>query len=138
MKPNIVYHGSVTRNIVEFEPQKRYTPGVLGKNAKPLIYAAADPAYAAGHGFEWSSDEGIDIYEKGGVVILEVPKKFKNRLNQSICVYELPSKTFHLLMKDSPKSLIYISSEKVKPISVNIFKSVFEGFKFYNSKIIIK
>ena len=137
MKPLIVYHGSKIKNIKELEPRKRYTPGILGNKANLLIYAAADPAYAAGHAFEWSSDDGIDIYDNEGIVTLEVPKKFKSKLNISICIYELSSKTFTLLKRDSPKSRIYISPKKVKPINAKCFKSVFEAFKFYNGKIII-
>jgi hypothetical protein len=135
MKPSILYHGSTTPDIKTLEPRKRYTPAALGKKAKPAIYAAADPAYAVGHGFPWSSDEGFDIYEKDGTVVLMVPREMKGRLEQKIFVYALPARGFHLLKEDSPKSRIYLSHRRVKPIKAEGFDNVRKAMKYYGGKI---
>ena len=135
MKLKYVYHGSTTSGIKELEPRKRYTPGILGKEAKPAIYAAADPAYAAGHAFPWKSSEGFDIFEKDNRVILIVPKKFKKRLDQQIYIYKLPIKNFKLLKPDTPKALIYISYKKVEPVEVKAFKNIIEALKFYGGEV---
>src|SRR3989344_5542263 len=133
-KKKFLYHGSIVASIKELEPRKRYTPGVLGSNAKPAVYAAANPAYAAGHGFPWGSSEGFDIYENNGIVILAVPKKYKSRLNVPLFVYKIPWKKFILLKKDSPKTRIYISYRKVKPAGVKSFKNVKEAIEYYGGK----
>ena len=75
MKLKYLYHCSTTPGIKELEPRKRFTPMILGKKAKPAIYAAKDPGYAAGHGFSWKSSDGLDIFEYNNKVILKVPKK---------------------------------------------------------------
>ena len=114
----------------------RYTPGVLKGKAKPAIYAAADPAYAVAHSFPLGgSSEGFDVYEHKGVVILVVPKKYKKRLNQPVFIYKIYEKDFKLLVNDSPKTRIYISYKKVKPIDVVSFETVAEGIKHYNGTI---
>jgi len=136
MKLKYLYHGSTTPSLQELTPQKRYTPKTLGKNAKPAIYAAADPAYAAGHAFPWVSDEGFDIYELNNTVTLIVPKKHRNRLNQETFIYKLPSKDFRLLKEEQdPKTRIYLTNKKVKPISVKSFKNVKEAIEFYGGKV---
>jgi hypothetical protein len=57
MKPAYLYHGSTTSDIKILIPKLRHTPGEL-KEKKEAIYAASDPAYAAGHAFPWTSKEG--------------------------------------------------------------------------------
>ncbi len=135
MKPKYVYHGSITSGIKELDPRKRYTPGVLGKDVRAAIYAAANPVYAAAHGFPWGSSEGFDVYENKGIVTLVVPKRHRKRLNQPVFIYKLPGKYFKLLVNDSPKTQIYISYKKVKPVDVFSFDSVTEAIKYYKGKI---
>ena len=135
MKLRYLYHGSITPGIKELKPMIRYTPGVLKGKAKPAIYAAADPAYAVAHGFPWGSSEGFDVYEYKGVVTLVVPKKYKKRLNQPVFIYKIYGKDFKLLLNDSPKTRIYISYKKVKPIDVVSFETVTEGIKYYKARI---
>jgi len=134
MKLKYLYHGSITSEIRELEPRKRYTPGVLKGRAKPAIYAAADPAYAVAHGFPWGSSEGFDVYEYNGVVTLVVPKKHKKRLNQPVFIYKISGKYFKLLVNDSPKTQIYISYRKVKPTEVISFSSVAKAIKYYKGE----
>ena len=134
-KKNFLYHGSIVAGIKELEPRKRYTPGVLGNNAKPAVYAAANPAYAAGHGFPWGSNDGFDIYENKGIVTLIVPKRHKKRLNQPVFIYKISGKYFKLLVNDSPKTRIYISYKKAKPVEVKSFKNVREAIRYYGGKI---
>ena len=132
MKLKYLYHGSITSEIRELEPRKRYTPGVLKGRAKPAIYAAADPAYAVAHGFPWGSSEGFDVYEYNGVVTLVVPKKHKKRLNQPVFIYKISGKIRSFVWI---KTKIYISYRKVKPTEVISFSSVAKAIKYYKGKI---
>lgn len=52
----ILYHGSPEGNIKKFELRKNTTPGILGENVKPAIYATDILAYAVAFGFPWSTN----------------------------------------------------------------------------------
>ena len=136
MRKKYLYHGSIIAGIEEIEPRKRFIPAELVNEAKPAVYAADNPGYAAGHGFPWKSSEGFDIYEYEGKIVLKAPRKFKDRLKQKLFVYKLPAKDFKLLKKDSLKTSIYFSYEKVRPISVKFFSSVKNALDFYNVKVV--
>lgn len=135
MRSNYLYHGSTTKGIKLFEPRKRFTPGVLGKNVPPAIYATDDPRYAAAHAFSWSSKEGFDTYYEKNNLILEVPKKFQKRLDQKICIYTVPKESFELLKKVEPKGRNYWSLQQVKPLSIKCFNSVRDAFIYYGAII---
>jgi hypothetical protein len=130
-----VYHGSKTPDIEELEPRQRFTPGLLRGREVPLIYAASDPAYAAGHGFEWTSEEGFDIGEKNGEIVLKVPQRHLERLNTPIHIYTLPADNFRILEENSPKASILVSDKRVRPIKVDSFRNVREAIEHYKGRV---
>lgn len=145
MQPSHVYHASPLDDLAILEPRDRYVHKSLYFQHRPILYAAADPAYASGHGFAWSSDEGIDIHvDEEGVVILEVPAAHAHRLQQQVCIYTLPASSFTLL-RERPlptevvaKEAIYISYEPVTPITTTCFATVQEAVLFYGGKVVIR
>ena len=130
-----LYHGSSTPNIKEFEPRKRYTPGALGKDVPPAIYATDDAAYASGHAFPWSSKEGFDLRYENGKLVLIVPEKEQDRLNQKIYIYKLKADNFELLPDVSPKGRTFWSLKPATPIEVKEFQTVKEAVEFYGGNI---
>jgi len=133
--PKFVYHGSVTPDIKMFEPRKRYTPGEFSENEiNEAIYAGDDPAYCAAHAFPWGSEEGFNLFYENDKVVLEVPEKYKDSLNQKVYIYKLPSSAFKLLDIE-PKGHNFWSKEKVKPIGIQKFNSVTEAIKTLGGKI---
>jgi len=127
--PKFLYHGSLTPNIKEFTPRKRYAPRELGEGVPEAIYAGDEPAYAAAHSFPWSAKEGFDvIYEDGGLVLI-VPKRFVERLNHEVYIYKLPGDTFELLKDVNPKGHNFWSHEAVVPTNFNKYASVTDAVK---------
>lgn len=130
--PAFLYHGTVTANIKELEPRKRYTPG--GGEVPPRIYATDRPDFAVMHAFPWSSDEGIDIVEHEGKLSLLIPEHLKDRLEQSICIYELKGDTF-IFTEEEETGNTYHSDTPVIPDSVEEFSSVTEAVKHYGGTV---
>ena len=142
MSPHeFLYHGSTTPDIKEFEPRKRLTPGALGKDASPAVYATDHPAYAAAQSFPWSSSEGFDARFKRGLiskrerVVLIVPRKFKGRLNQKVYIYKLPGATFELIEGAAPEGHNFRSLVKVKPVDYKPFETVTKALIHFDGKI---
>lgn len=131
-KPIFLYHGSLVGSIKEFEPRKRYTPG--GIDAVPRVYASDKAAFAAMHAFPWSSDEGIDIDERNGTLILQVPESLKERLNQKVFIYTLDAESF-LFTEEEGTGNTYHTEECVKPISVEEFGSVAAAVEHYGGTV---
>jgi hypothetical protein len=137
IRPSVktLYHGTSVAGIEELEPRRRFTPGALGMDAPPAIYATDDPAYAAAQAFPWSSAEGFDLRYVEGVVVLTVPGEHAPRLEQPICVYELPATSFELLPQVAPRGRNYRSLRAVRPISVQAFPTVRAGIERYGGQV---
>lgn len=138
--PSFLYHGSSTPGIEILEPRKRYTPG-YEQNSPEGIYASDDPAFAAAHAWEWSSNEGILLYyeedetqEGFTYVHLEVPSNIYERLNQTIYIYTLDSRSFTWL-KDDVVGRSFRSLESVKCLSCQHFSTVVEAVETFGGKV---
>lgn len=135
-KPSFFYHGSVTPDIAELEPRRRYTPGAYeGKEILKSVYAGDDPAYCAAHAFPWGSDEGFELDFENGKVVLSVPEQFKERLSVRVYVYKLPGEPFELLKEVKPIGHNFATQEKVKPLAVEEFNSVEEAVNHYGGEV---
>jgi hypothetical protein len=127
-----VYHGSVTSDITEFEPRKRYTPS--GTDVLPRIYASPNPMFAAAHSFPWSSDEGIDVTFDNGKTILVVPEQHKDRLNQPVYIYKIDSTSFELTEEEKTGET-YHSNKAVTPTAMTSFNSVIEAIEHFGGRV---
>lgn len=130
--PAFLYHGTLTANIMEFEPRKRFTPG--GLDVPPRIYATDRPDFAVMHAFPWSSDEGIDIVEREGKLHLQVPKHLKSRLNQPIYIYKLKGDNF-MFTEEEGTGNTYHCEEPLIPEGVEGFDSVTEAVHHYGGVV---
>ena len=101
----------------------------------PAIYATDDPAYAAGHAFPWSSPEGFDLGYENEKLILVVPSKKQDRLNQKIYIYKLKADNFELLKDVKPKGRNFWSLKPATPIEVQEFQTVKEAVEIYGGSV---
>jgi hypothetical protein len=133
---NKMYRSGPKQNIKIFEPRNpSKTHNKLFKN-KQIIYVSNDISYAAGFCFEWSDDEGFKFGRyNNGPWTLEIPKKYKNRLNQKCSMYEVNNKPFKKINIKTPE---YYSTEPVKVIKETKFKSCYDCLKKYNVVLKIK
>jgi hypothetical protein len=141
--PKFVFHASPTGDIKEFEPRNGATPTVENRQSPARVYATDNPAYAAGHGFDWSTNEGVSLGfrtdEVGQEVLeLEVPSALTNRLNKPVYVYSLPGELFDLLPHVAPFGHNYASTTPVKPIDVARFPDVRTAVESYGGVVKIK
>ena len=132
-QPIKMYRSGVTQNIKIFTPR---TPDKVHDDmfrSKSLIYATSDPGYAAGFCFDWPDDEGFEFGNyNNGPWKLEVPKKYKDRLNPSCSLYELENKSFKRIDVNTPE---YYSEEPVKVIKENKFDSCYDCLKKYGVRL---
>ena len=136
---NYLYHGSITPNIEILEPRKRYTPGALGKEVPPAVYAGDDPFYCIGHALPWSSKDGFDLgFDAHGKCVFYVPLDRKFLLNQEVYLYTVPKEKFMLLPNVAPNGHNYWSLDSVKTIKVKKFKTVFEAAEKLNGIILYR
>jgi len=123
----VLYHGSITPNIEQLEPRRRYTPGQLGDDVPAAVYATDDPAYAAAHAFPWGSDEGFDLRYIDGMLHFEVPAQFRDRLKVPAYLYELPADNFTVIDGVRPLGRNYWATVPVKPTGRIDYQTVEEG-----------
>lgn len=131
-----IYHGTIIKGITILEPKKRYTPGgeTSAEAIGERIYASYIPAFAAAHGFPWSSEDGIDVEVDGETIILVLPKDKQALLEQAVCIYTLPDDTFKLTIEEET-GLTYHSTEPVAPIECHCFTSIIDAMKEYGGTI---
>ncbi len=130
-----VYHGTTTPDISELEQRTRYTPAILSDRTQAAIYAGDDPAYAAGHAIPWSSEEGFDLDYEGEKVVLSVPDRFRDRVNQEIYIYILPGDSFELLESVKPEGHNFRSLHRVRPLGILFFGTVQEAMNYFGGEI---
>lgn len=131
-----IYHGTVQQGLKTIKPFKRYTPGGadIADSIPPRIYATFEPAYAVAHSFPWSTDDGVDIAIKAGVVTILIPEHKRSVLEQPVCIYSLPSDTF-VFTKEEETGLTYHSDTEVTVIRSQCFGSVSEAMENFGGKI---
>jgi hypothetical protein len=134
MDKEILYHGSTTKYIDVFEPQKRFTPGEAV--VEPRIYATDLPVFAAMHAFPWSSDEGIDIMFDTTGATLKIPEKYITRLEQPVYIYRLPKDNF-IQTPEEKTDHTFHSLNPVQPLGVLGFESVTQAIQHYKGHIVI-
>lgn len=134
MKP--IYHGTVKCDLSIIKPFRRYTPGGedLADTIPPRIYATYNPAYAVAHSFPWSSDDGVDIAIKDGVITLVIPKDRQSVLEQKVCIYTLPDTTFTFTSEEET-GLTYHSTAEVIPTNCECFDTVTIAIKHFGGNI---
>ncbi|MEZ4194972.1 MAG: hypothetical protein R3B53_01045 [Candidatus Paceibacterota bacterium] len=132
-----IYHGTTQKDLQVIKPFKRYTPGGkdIADSIPPRIYATYNPAYAVAHSFPWSSDDGVDISIRDGIVTIIVPSDKESVLKQEVCIYTLPDDTF-VFTDEEETGLTYHTTEEIKPITCQSFKSVAEAMDKMGGKII--
>jgi hypothetical protein len=135
IKKKKMYRSGPVQNIKLFSPKKPIKTPLTHKSFKnkQLIYATDDIEYAAGFCFDWADDDGfkfdwVDKVNHQKPWVLEVPKKYKNRLNQKCSVYELENNTFKRIKVVDPE---YYSIKPVKVIKEIKFKSCYDCLKKY-------
>ena len=131
----IIYRSGPIQNIKSFNPRKPdKAHSQLLKN-KDIIYASDDSSFAAGFCFIWSDKDGFKFGRyNNGPWTLEVPNKFKDRLNSECSMYELESESFKKF-KDI-KTPEFYSIIPVKVIKEIKFKSCYKCLNNY--KVILK
>ncbi len=135
-----LYHGTVAEGVEALAPRRRYTPGALGDDPPPAVYATDDPAYAAAHAFPWSSKEGFGLsydapYERGGRPVLRVPAAQEHRLERPVFVYALPAEGFELLGTVTPLGQNYRIEAPVPPVGVERFPTVRAAVEHYGGRV---
>lgn len=131
-----LYHGSSTDGIERLEPRLRYTPGEE-LNSPAGIYATDLPAFAAGHSFPWSTDEGIDLNVIEGVVVMDVPQSILDRLERNIYIYTVSADPFTFLECES-SGHTYRTTQPVDCLAKAAFHNVKEAIEFYGGRVIVK
>ncbi len=131
----ILYHGSSTDGIERLEPRLRYTPEEE-LDSPAGIYATDLPAFAAGHSFPWSSDEGINLDIIEGIVIMEVPQSMLDRLECDIYIYTVSSELFTLVENESTGHT-YRATQPVDCLDKMSFQNVKEAIEYYGGQVII-
>ena len=129
---NRMYRSGPVQNIKVFRPRTPVkTHSKTFKNKiKDFVYATNDISFAAGFCFYWSIDEGFKYgRNNNGPNTLEVPKKYKNRLNQKCSMYEVENSTFKKMINNHSE---YYSTEPVKVIKETKFKSCSDCLKKCN------
>jgi hypothetical protein len=124
-----MYRSGPVQNIKMFNPRNSSkSHNKLFKN-KQIIYATDNISYAAGFCFEWSDNEGF-VYGRwnNGPWVLEMPKKYKNRLDSKCSMYELENNTFRKFNIKTPE---YYSTKPVKVIKEVKFRSCYDCLKKY-------
>lgn len=113
-KPVFLYHGSATSGIKVLKPRRRRVPGT-DMDAPSAVYASDDPAFAAGFGFLWGSNEGGIWHgyatddDEGSVVCMTVSTTHRHKLEQPVSVYKVSSDSFELMSHVPPEGRNYRS-----------------------------
>lgn len=92
-KPKFVYHGS-DKLFTKVKTGSRSRPD--NKNV-PRLFASPNPAFAAAQGgFEWYSDDGIDVKtdDDTGQIIFVVPQEHAHKLKNPMYMYKMSGKNF--------------------------------------------
>lgn len=82
------YHASEKQGLKFLNPEE--TKSTHLKTLKPYVFVTNDKTYAAGFCFPWSNNEGFKYGSKsetGSDWVLEIPKKFIDRLKNSCSLY---------------------------------------------------
>lgn len=110
-----LYHASEKQGLRQLRPE--YSKTRIKKNIKG-VYASNDESYAAGFCFNWSEDEGFEFGRiNNGKWTLEVPKKYKNRLDKPCSIYTVGG-NFNKINIGTPE---FVSDENVKVLSEEKF-----------------
>lgn len=135
-KPPFLWHGTLSSNVTEFLPKRISTPGALKKELVPeRVYASDLPAFSAAHSFPWATKEGFDLgVGVDGYVVFNVPVHLKDRLNQKVYIYKLPSDNF-VLTPEETTGRTYGSLNPVTPIEVLEFNSVVEAVQNFGGEV---
>lgn len=134
-KPEFLYHGTNLADIEEFEPRKRLIPGSDKGDIPSRVYAGDNPAFAAAFSFPWTTDEGFELFfNEAGKVIFNVPAKFKDRLNQPVYLYKMPSGQFEPTSGEGTGHS-YHTEKKVKPVETQTFATVREAIENYGGEV---
>lgn len=134
-KPAFLYHGTNVQNIEEFEPRKRLIPGGANEDVPQRVYAGDNPAFVAAHSFPWMTGEGFDLsFNDAGEVTFRVPKQFRERLQQRVYVYKVPSGQFALTSGEGTGHT-YHSENNVKPVACQTFETVQEAIEHFGGKV---
>jgi hypothetical protein len=132
----VFYHGSPIDGIECLEPRRRYTPGEE-RDSPESVYASDLPAFAAALSFPWSSDEGIDLYVDGTVVLLEVPRSIFGRLQRDAYIYSVDSRHFSLVEYEATGHT-FRATQAVPCLAKVSFQSVVEAVEYYGGYVVIK
>ena len=128
-----MYRSGHTQNIKMFNPKNPDKAHNKQFRSKNLIYATNNPSYAAGFCFDWFDKEGFRFGRiNQNPWLLEMPKKYKNRLNQKCSFYELESASFKKIDVRTPE---YYSEKSVKVIKEIKFDSCYDCLEKYKVQI---
>lgn len=128
-----LYHGSLTPGLAMLEPRKRFLPGGVEASRWPaLVYASELPAFAAAHAFPWDSAEGFLLSVSGDArVSFSVPELHRNRLQQPMCVYQVPAENFTWTAAEHTGHT-YHNDRPILVISCAQFRTVEEAIEHYD------
>ena len=130
IKNKKLYRSGSIQDIKIFSPKNPIKTHNKSFDNKQLVYATDDIEYAAGFCFSWSNSQGFEFGRiDQGSWTLEVPKKYKNKLNHKCSMYELENNTFKKINIRTPE---YYSIEPVKVVKEIKFNSCYKCLKKYN------
>jgi len=132
--PKILYHASQHQGLKYLEA--KYTQSTHLKTLSPAIYATDDKSYAAGFCFNWNSNEGFSYgSENFGQWELQIPKRYKHKLDIPCSIYEISSNGFKKVYGVSTPE--FESRSTVKVLKEEKYKTARECLEQNNVKIVI-
>ena len=95
--PSTLYHASPNQGLKLIDPSK--TESTHLKVMKAYVYGTDDKSYSAGFSFNWSSRDGFKYGQDGpeDPWLLQIPRKYINKLKLPCSIYELDTKGFKKL-----------------------------------------
>ncbi len=133
-KPPFLYHGSSASGLGNLEPHRRYIPS---EDVAERVYASDSPSFAAAHSFPWGTNEGFDLSTDNdtGKIILRVPSQFRERLQQKVYLYKVPSEKFRWTTEEGTGNTLH-TSEEVPVADVQEFNSAQDAIEFFGGEVV--
>lgn len=123
-KPIVLYHASQNRDITEFEPRNRK---VRDPNEGPKVFAT--PSKSLATIFMIPTDSRwvtSGLHNHVPYIVISDEKSFR-QLDHGGTIYHLPPETFEVDLTKGLREYEWTSSETVKPIEKEEYKSGFEA-----------
>jgi len=134
--PPILYHSSSKQGLKYLDPAE--TQSTHLKHLKNYVYASDEKSYSAAFCFEWHSVEGFKYGKEDKTSpnwVLQIPKRFEERLKQKCSLYYVSSKGFKKVYGATTPE--FVSKEKVEIIKEERYKSARDCLEKNNVEVVI-